>query len=418
MTTGSFTPEIADRLRRSGAARLESSLALLREMVGINSFTLNPEGVEQVGQLTARAFAELGFTAEWVASAHPEFGRHLVLERRRAGGPVVGLISHLDTVFTEEEEARHDFRWMETGDRLYGPGTLDVKGGTVMVHLMLQLLREVTSEAFERVHWIFLLNSSEEMPSADFGQLCRDRLPTDALAALVMEGGARAGESHALVTARKGRALFQVEAHGRGAHAGNLHERGINAITQLAHTIRRIEALTHHDAGLTFNVGVVSGGSVVNRIPHHARAEVEMRAFDPEVFQSGLNALKALEQDVVVRSVEDGLPCRVTVTQLSGIPPWPRNAGTERLFRNWQETGRELGMTVVRQERGGLSDGNHLCAHVPTLDGLGPCGEHAHCSERSADGSKDQEYVERSSFVPRAVLNAAALLRLLGRFKK
>jgi glutamate carboxypeptidase len=413
VTTGPSTADIAERLRQSGAARLESTLSLLREMVGINSFTLNQAGVDQVGQLTARAFADLGFAAERVPSTNPDFARHLVLERRGTGGPVVALISHLDTVFPPEEEARHNFGWQEVGDRVYGPGTLDVKGGTAMVHLMLHLLREVAPEAFERVRWIFLLNSSEEMPSADFGQLCRDRIPADALAALVVEGGARAGDSHAVVTARKGRALFRVEAHGRGAHAGNLHERGVNAITQLAHTIRRIEALTNHAAALTFNVGVVSGGSVVNRIPHHAWAEVEMRAFEPEVYQSGLNALRALEQDVVVHSIEDGLPGRVTIRQVSEVPPWPRNPGTERLFQTWQEAGRELGMTVVRQERGGLSDGNHVCAHVPTLDGLGPCGEHAHCSERSADGSKDQEYVERSSFVPRAVLNSTALLRLL-----
>ena len=71
-------------------------------------------------------------------------------------------------------------------------------------------------------------------------------------------------------------------------------------------------------------------------------------------------------------------------------------------------------MTIVRQERGGISDGNHICGHAPTLDGLGPCGDHAHCSERSADGSRDQEYVERDSLVPRALLSCRALLKMLG----
>ena len=49
-----------------------------------------------------------------------------------------------------------------------------------------------------------------------------------------------------------------------------------------------------------------------------------------------------------------------------------------------------------------------------TLDGLGPAGAHFHCSERSADGSKEQEFVRRSSFVPKALLNCNALLSLLG----
>jgi glutamate carboxypeptidase len=60
-----------------------------------------------------------------------------------------------------------------------------------------------------------------------------------------------------------------------------------------------------------------------------------------------------------------------------------------------------------------LSDANYLCHLGPTLDGLGPGGANAHCSERSADGSKTPEYVEPDSFVPKTALNVLALLRLL-----
>jgi glutamate carboxypeptidase len=59
-----------------------------------------------------------------------------------------------------------------------------------------------------------------------------------------------------------------------------------------------------------------------------------------------------------------------------------------------------------------LSDGNGIWDAVPTLDGLGPWGDNDHCSERSADGSKLPEYVEISSFVPKALLNVAAIVRL------
>lgn len=403
----------ANRLREACTARLDTTLALLRRMVEINSFTLNRDGVARLAQCTAEAFAPLGFAARTVPSENPDFDRHLVLDRAGTGSHCVGLVSHLDTVFPPQEEVANNFIWREVGERLYGPGTLDVKGGTALAHLMLSALREVAPEIFAATRWILLLNSAEEMPSPDFGHLCRQTIPATARAALVLEGGARAGDSHAVVTARKGRALFRVEAHGRSAHTGNLHARGINAIAQLAHTIRRIEALTHPPTGLTFNVGTISGGTVVNRVPHHATAEVEMRAFDPPTYRAGVEAIQALEQEIVVRSVEDGQPCRVTVRLLSETPPWPRHSSTEHLLGVWQTAGRELGMTVVRQERGGVSDGNHIWEHVPTLDGLGPCGDHAHCSERSADGSRDQEYVERDSFVPKAVLNCAALLRLL-----
>jgi glutamate carboxypeptidase len=72
-----------------------------------------------------------------------------------------------------------------------------------------------------------------------------------------------------------------------------------------------------------------------------------------------------------------------------------------------------LGIRIAFEERGGVSDGNFLWDAVPTLDGLGPYGDNDHCSERSADGSKLPEFVEVSSFVPKALLNFGAICQLI-----
>ena len=68
---------------------------------------------------------------------------------------------------------------------------------------------------------------------------------------------------------------------------------------------------------------------------------------------------------------------------------------------------------VNREARGGLSDGNHIWNTIPSIDGLGPMGRHGHCSERSEDGSKDQEFANKSSFVPKTVLNFFATRELI-----
>jgi glutamate carboxypeptidase len=92
---------------------------------------------------------------------------------------------------------------------------------------------------------------------------------------------------------------------------------------------------------------------------------------------------------------------------------WPRNPDTDRLAAIWLAEAEKLRLPVGTEQRGGLSDGNMLWDAVPTLDGLGPWGDHAHCSERSADGTKVPEYVEVSSFVTKAALNVHAILALL-----
>lgn len=399
-------------VRRTLESLRPEGLEWLRRMVGINSFTANRAGVRAVAQLTAECFAPLGFVAECVPSTNPAWAEHLILTRRGPSGRNIALISHLDTVFPPEEEARHGFHWSVEGDRIFGPGTHDIKGGTVMIWLVLHALRLHAPATFESTTWRLLFNSSEECFSPDFGEVCRARFDRETLGALVFEAEGRVNGEPAVVVARKGRAAWRVAVSGRGAHAGGSHRWGANAVVQAGVLAQRIAGFTDHARDLTFNVATVAGGTVLNRVPHEAVIEGEFRAFTPAVFECGRAALLALQGPGQVRSEADGFPCQIEVRILTESRPWPRNPGSDALGRLWHAAGVETGRPQVPQARGGLSDGNLIWDGVPTLDGLGPWGENDHCSERSADGSKLPEFVEISSFVPKALVNAVAIDRL------
>lgn len=166
-------------------SQMPAALEMLRQMVGINSFTGNREGVNKLSRFTAQCFAPLGFTAEFVPSVNPNYGDHLVLTRHGGSKKMLAMVSHLDTVFSPEEETRNHFHWQPDGDRIYGPGTHDIKGGTVMMWLVLQALQTQAPAVFEEITWKLFWNSSEETFSQDFGDVCRARLDRDTLAALV-----------------------------------------------------------------------------------------------------------------------------------------------------------------------------------------------------------------------------------------
>ncbi|MCB8949723.1 MAG: M20/M25/M40 family metallo-hydrolase [Ardenticatenaceae bacterium] len=396
---------------------LPNYLETLRQMVEINSFTAHAAGVNKLGQMTAALFAPLGFTAEFVQSAIPHYGKHLVLTRNGRTKQTIGLVSHLDTVFPAHEEERNNFHWREEGDRIYGPGTVDIKGGTVLIYMMLEALQQHAPEQFEAVNWVILVDASEEAEAEDFGQLCIERLEgPDTLACLIFEGGSKVDDTYQIVVARKGMAIFQVKTEGRAAHAGSYHPQGANAVVQMAHTILKLAAITDYERQVTVNVGTMRGGVVTNRVPHEAESWLEMRTFKPDTYQETIDEILALNGQSDVASSVDGYACSVNVNLYRKTPPWARNEATDRLFNIWQETGKSLGFTILPEERGGLSDGNHFWQRVPSLDGLGPSGANAHCSERSEDGSKDQEYVMVSSFVPKATLNTMAVLNLIGAF--
>ena len=398
-------------------SRLPDALEFLREMVGINSFTANREGVNRLARFTAESFAPLGFTAESVPSVNPAYGDHLVLTRRGSGPKSIAMVSHLDTVFPPEEEARNNFRWLPEGDRIYGPGTHDIKGGTAMMWLVLHALRDAGAGCVRRrspgnCSW----NSSEEVISQDFGAVCRARFDAGTLAALVFEAEGRLGEERLMVIARKGpRDLARDSHRARGARrleASSWRERRRAAWAdpsahRRAHRPFAGTDLQHRDHRRRHRAQSCSSRSHRRRgdARLHARHLCRRQGRAPGPGRPGGDpcARRPVRRATCIsRSSAKADPGRATPTPI-GSPHSGKQAGAE------------LGISVNVEQRGGLSDGNLLWDAVPTLDGLGPWGDNDHCSERSADGAKIPEFVEVSSFLPKAALNTTAILKLAER---
>jgi glutamate carboxypeptidase len=394
-------------------AKLPGALAHLERWVGINSFTANASGVNELGRVTAEAFAPLGFAPEFMASRTAGVGAHLFLQRGRTNRPPLVLVTHLDTVFPPEEEAKNDFRWQPAPaeGRIYGPGTVDNKGGTALIWLMLSALAELAPEAIESQHWLIAANASEETLSADFAARMIERCPLEkggARAVLVFEGGLLREREFTLVTGRKGKADYRLTVTGCAAHAGSSHAEGRNAIVALADLAGpRLAALTNYKEELTVNVGTFHGGTVVNRVPHEAMIELEARAFRPDVLRRAQDAIESLAGPST--TVPDTV---IAVEKLGETAGWPGDAGTRSLFNLFAAVAADQCASIIEERRGGLSDANYLSVLGPTLDGLGPSGGCAHCSERRADGTKIPEFVEVGSFVPKAALVVEALRRM------
>jgi glutamate carboxypeptidase len=390
------------RLIESAQQHLPAALEWLRRMVQINSYTSNVAGVDALGRLTAECFAPMGFSAQFIPATDPQHGSHLFLNRGPLGQSAVVLVTHLDTVFPPEEELRNNFHWQPEDSRIYGPGTVDNKGGTALIWLMLRVLMDVHPALFESTTWLIAANSAEEVIGADFADRTSELCHHAARAVLVFEGGPREGKEWHLVTSRKGRSEYRITCTGRAAHAGSSHGEGINAVVELARLLPEVAALTSPSRELTVNIANIHGGTVLNRVPHEATAELEMRAFDPEALSLAGKALESMG------GITEG-GAQVQIECVGQTRAWPGGIGTQAMFDLWAKHASTLGIKAVPIKRGGLSDANYLCQLGPTLDALGPVGGNAHCSERSFDGAKIPEYVERDSFVPKAVLNLLAL---------
>ncbi len=307
----------------------------------------------------------------------------------RSDNPGIVVLSHLDTVHPVGTLERHLPVRVE-GDRLYGPGVYDMKGGA---WLAFQAFKEVARTGTARLPLTFLFTPDEEIGSPTTRALIED-LGRRAAYVLVTEPGRDGGK---VVTSRKGVGRFTVDIEGRPAHAGSRHADGRSAIREAAHQVLAVEALTDYERGVTTNVGAISGGTADNVVPQHCGFTIDLRVVsdaDGEVFARRILGLTAVGPDM-----------KVTVAGQMNRPPYERSPETGRLYDRARALAAELGFDLGEVPRtGGGSDGNFTAAlGIPTLDGLGIDGDGAHTLA---------EYGLISSVAPRMRLMASLLERL------
>ncbi len=337
-------------------------LKTLREAVEIESPTSSAAAVTEMADFWAAQLERAGGLVQKHARAHA--GCAVTAEFWRGPGrlgPIL-LLGHSDTVWETGTLAGMPFR-IRNG-RAYGPGILDMKSGIVVGLWAIRALRAGRVEPRSRVR--FFLNPDEEAGSAAF----RRKLLAEARrarACLVLEPAAGAG---AVKTSRKGVGIFKLTVRGRSAHAGIDPAAGVNAISELARQITRVEALAKPARGLTINVGVIEGGARTNVVPEMASAAVDVRIARPgdgAWIERKIAALKPIHSGAHIE-VAGGM----------NRPPMERRHAVA-LFRQARELAAQLGFELPEASTGGGSDGSFAAAlGIPTLDGLGGVGDGAH----------------------------------------
>ena len=344
--------------------RQDAMVGLLRELVEHESGTYDKADVDRLGTLLRGHLAALDFETDLVRQ--DRLGDHVVGRRPSKNGKQIVLVGHFDTVFSHGTLAERP--WRVEGDRAYGPGVYDMKGGIVILLTALDALRKAGSPFWSDCGISVFFNSDEEILSpTSAGPI--DAIARECQTACILEP-ARPGGEYTFV--RKGAGKFFMKIAGRAAHAGGQPELGRSASLELAHKTIALHAMNDLSKGTTVNVGVMRAGERSNIICPDAYAEIDLRAIDPEEMES---AIEAMRQVAAATTVPD------TTAEFWGdpyFPPLPRKPVNERLFGLMREAAAEVGFEARDIVSGGGSDGNHTGQIVPTIDGMGIGGDGAH----------------------------------------
>ena len=295
------------------------------------------------------------------------------------------VLVHVDTVWPVGKLATMPY--YVSGEKVFGPGALDMKAGVVMALFALGTLRQLNMTPNKRI--AVFVNSAEETGHAAAHAVIREQARRSTLV-LCLEPALPGG---ALKLERKGRLVVRLEATGRSAHAGS-PDKGINAIEELAAQVVRLKKLRTNE--VTVNVGVCSGGEKANVVPAAAQAVLDVRFWrsaDRERVRTYFRELRPALEGAKVRAVLE-----------SPTPPMERTRASTELFKRAAAIAAELGQELKGGRTGGGSDASIAAAlGVPTLDGLGPDGDGLHA---------EHEHVLIPSLVERTALLTELLARL------
>ena len=365
----------------------ERLLDAVRAWVEIESPTNDAEGVNRVADHAEALLRGIGATIERMPGRD---GYGDILIGRVPGeveGPGLLLLGHMDTV-----HQRGTFAYRVEGERAYGPGIYDMKGGNAMAVAALQHLHATGRRPRLPVSVMMIPDEEVGSPSS------RAAIEAEALrhrAALVVEPSGFGGQ---FTVGRYGIARWHLRTIGRPAHAGAYHAEGRSAVREMAHHILALEALTDHPRSFFINIGIVQGGTHENMVPAECRAicyALVPTEVEAAILRDAVHALPQHDPDV-----------RTEVTEGLGRPPFGKTPAIQALYDHAAALAAETGLPSAGERiAGGGSDGNFTGAlGVPTLDGLGVIGSGPHTLE---------EFIELGCLVPRTRM-LARLFETLG----
>ncbi|MGZ4176271.1 MAG: M20/M25/M40 family metallo-hydrolase [Solirubrobacteraceae bacterium] len=337
-----------------------SAPAELQELVAISSPSGDIAGAERALAVCVRLLPE-GAVVQRAECSSPDHAPDLIGTVSGTGTKKVMLLGHVDTVVSHgaHQPLRRD------GDRLYGTGTVDMKGGDILALGVARMLAR-RPETFAEL--AVLMVTDEEWRTHPFRHAGRGGPFSGYDVCLCFEGGQLDNDGQeGVVVRRKAAGTLRVTATGRASHSGSAPDHGLNALLALARTAAAVAALhdPHGPEQLSVVPTVMRSGDAFNVVPAAGELIFDLRAQRLAAF------------DEVLASVAPELD---GVTLDAGMErKWPGMDSTAVTSDLLARASRRLGRRISGVPRGGASDASHFADTIPlTVDGLGPRGGGAH----------------------------------------
>jgi len=359
----------------------------LKEIVRLESPSGDKSAVDSCSAFVVKELKKAG--ARITRLPQPEIGDLYLVEYPSSGleerKEQILLLTHVDTVWPVGKIQKMAF--YISGNKVFGPGVLDMKASLVMVIFSLKALNELNIKTKKKI--TIFINSAEEVGNEASYEAIRN-LSRKSDCVLCLEPSLPGG---AMKVQRKGRLVVRLETRGKAAHAGT-PDKGINAIEELIIQLQRIKRLETKE--ITINLGLIGGGEKPNIVAEEAWVVLDIRFWKNFQKEKMISFLKKL------RPTYKGARIKFSIESLT--PPMEKTRASARLLSQIRKIASSLNMELAAGKTGGGSDASIASSlGVPTVDGLGPDGDGIHA---------ENEHLLLASLVERTAFLTELLIQL------
>lgn len=277
-------------------------ITLTRKLISFN--TINPPGQErQCAQYIAQILDEAGFRVSLFE--FEDTRTSLVARSGNEGVLPICFTGHIDTVPLGEAQWNADpFKGETHGDKIYGRGSADMKGGVAaMIIAAVSFLKKAKNDA----PITFVITAGEETGSQGAKHLASLNNVLGQAGALVV---AEPTSNYPLI-AHKGALWLEAQTTGITSH-GSMPDQGENAIYKASDVIQKLMTIEFADAvhpllgKPTLNVGTISGGLNINSVPDKATIGIDIRTISSQANETIFSWLQTyLGEDVELKRLVD-----------------------------------------------------------------------------------------------------------------
>ncbi len=358
----------------------EFLISTLADLVRINS--VNPDisaggaGEAEIADYVAEALRRAGMEVRAYELA-PRRYNVVGIRRGADSGKSLMWNAHLDTAGANGME--RPFQPELRGDRLYGRGSQDMKGGLAAMIAAARALNQAGTELDGDL--VIAAVADEENASMGTQDLVR-RIKTDA--AIIPEP-----TEMRLCLAQRGFIIFEMETAGRAAH-GSRYQEGIDAIAHMGRFLVRLEQLgqnlverdPHPLVGPpSLHASLIEGGSEVSTYPAYCKLVLERRTCPGETDEQARAEIRAIVDELALDDPQFNARLQATLSR----PPFEIDHSSEvaqtveAAFRDHFSKPAPIGGASFWTDAALLAE-----AGIPAVI-LGPSGHGLHSAEEWVD---------------------------------